>query len=148
MAGKRQVPAKESTRRREAYFLEFAEKARAAVKTPLVVTGGFRSLAGMAEAITSGAVDFVGLARGVAIEPDLPQRLIAGKEPRHQVRPIRTGIRMVDDMGMMEVMWYSRQLHRMGRGQAPRPAESGLWSFLASVAGSGWGTFRTRRLRA
>lgn len=148
MAGKRQAPVKESTRRREAYFLEFAEKARAAVKTPLVVTGGFRSLAGMAEAITSGAVDFVGLARGVAIEPDLPRRLIAGKEPRHQVRPIRTGIRMVDDMGMMEVMWYSRQLHRMGRGLEPRPAESGLWSFLASVAGSGWGTFRTRRLRA
>lgn len=148
MAGKRQAPVKESTRRREAYFLEFAEKARAAVNTPLVVTGGFRSLAGMAEAITSGAVDFVGLARGVAIEPDLPKRLIAGKEPRHQVRPIRTGIRMVDDMGMMEVMWYSRQLHRMGKGQEPRPNESGLWSLLASVAGSGWGTFRTRRLRA
>lgn len=148
MAGKRQAPVKESTRRREAYFLEFAEKARAAVPTPLVVTGGFRSLAGMAEAITGGAVDFVGLARGVAIEPDLPRRLLAGKEPRHQVRPIRTGIRQVDDMGMMEVMWYSRQLHRMGRGLAPRPDESGLWSFLASVAGSGWGTFRTRRLRA
>jgi 2,4-dienoyl-CoA reductase-like NADH-dependent reductase (Old Yellow Enzyme family) len=148
MAGKRQAPVKESSRRREAYFLEFAEKARAAVPTPLVVTGGFRSAAGMAEAITSGAVDFVGLARGVAIEPDLPQRLIAGQEPRHQVRPIRTGIRLVDDMGMMEVMWYSRQLHRMGKGQEPRPAESGLWSFLASVTGSGWGTFRTRRLRA
>ncbi|MES2917615.1 MAG: NADH:flavin oxidoreductase/NADH oxidase family protein, partial [Pseudomonadota bacterium] len=73
MAGKRQAPAKESSRRREAYFLEFAEKARAAVKTPLVVTGGFRSLAGMAEAITGGAVDFVGLARGIAIEPDLPR---------------------------------------------------------------------------
>lgn len=148
MAGKRQAPAKESSRRREAYFLEFAEKARAAVKTPLVVTGGFRSLAGMAEAITGGAVDFVGLARGIAIEPDLPRRLLSGQEPRHQVRPISTGIKLVDKMGMMEVMWYSRQLHRMGRGRDPRPGESGLWSLLASVAGSGWGTIQTRRLRA
>ncbi|MES2917617.1 MAG: hypothetical protein V4729_03250 [Pseudomonadota bacterium] len=49
---------------------------------------------------------------------------------------------------MMEVMWYSRQLHRMGRGRDPRPGESGLWSLLASVAGSGWGTIQTRRLRA
>lgn len=148
MAGKRQAPPKESTRRREAYFLEFAEKARAAVDTPLAVTGGFRSLAGMAEAVTGGAVDFVGLARSLAIEPDLPGRVLAGQEPRQQVRPIRTGIRMVDDMGMMEVMWYSRQLHRMGRGAEPCPRESGLWSLLANLAASGWGTFRTRRLRA
>lgn len=148
MAGKRQAPVKDSSRRREAYFLAFAEKARAAVSTPLVVTGGFRTLAGMAEAITGGAVDFVGLARGLAIEPDLPRRLLAGKEPRHQVRPISTGIKRVDDMAMMEVMWYSRQLHRMGRGREPRPNESGLWSLLASVAGNGWGTLQTRRLRA
>ncbi len=39
-------PVKDSTRQREAYFLEFAEKARLAVKTPLVVTGGFRSASG------------------------------------------------------------------------------------------------------
>ncbi|HET8731724.1 MAG TPA: NADH:flavin oxidoreductase/NADH oxidase family protein [Moraxellaceae bacterium] len=148
MAGKRQKPVKDSTRRREAYFLEFAEKARAAVKTPLVVTGGFRSLAGMAEAIAGGAVDFVGIARGVAIEPDLPARLLSGKEPRHQVRAITTGIRMVDNMGMMEVMWYSRQLHRMGRGHDPRPRESGLWSLIVNLAASGWGTLQTRRMRA
>lgn len=148
MAGKRQAPARESTRRREAYFLEFAEKARAAVKTPLVVTGGFRSLHGMAEAIAGGAVDFVGLARGIAIEPDLPQRLLAGKEPRFQVRPISTGIPLVDNMAMMEVMWYSRQLHRLGRGRNARPNESGLWSLLCTLAANGWGTLQTRRLRA
>lgn len=148
MSGKRQAPVKDSTRRREAYFLEFAEKARAAVKTPLVVTGGFRSLAGMAEAIGGGAVDFVGVARSVAIEPELPGRLLAGQEPRHQVRPISTGIRLVDNLGLMEVMWYSRQLHRMGRGKDPRPNESGLWSLLANLAANGWGTLQTRRLRA
>ena len=71
-------PVRESTRQREAYFLEFAEKARKTVKTPLVVTGGFRSATGMAEAIGSGAVDMVGLARILAIEPDLPNRLLSG----------------------------------------------------------------------
>lgn len=148
MAGKKQQPVKESTRRREAYFLEFAEKARAAVKTPLVVTGGFRSLAGMSESIQSGAIDFVGLARGLAIEPDLPNRLLAGKEPRYQVQPISTGIKLVDRMAMMEVMWYSRQLHRIGKGRNPRPHESGLWSLLATLAENGWGTLQTRRMRA
>jgi 2,4-dienoyl-CoA reductase-like NADH-dependent reductase (Old Yellow Enzyme family) len=80
MAGTKKVPVKDSTRRREAYFLEFAEKARATVKTPLMVTGGFRSLAGMNEAINSGAVDFVGLGRALAIEPDIGNRLLSGQE--------------------------------------------------------------------
>lgn len=148
MTGKKNRFVKESTKRREAYFLEFAEKARAAVKTPLVVTGGFRTSAGMAEAISSGAVDFVGVARSLAIEPDLPSRLLSGQEARHQVKTITTGVPMVDKMAMMEVMWYSRQLHRMGKGKLPKPNESGLWSLLATLAENGWGAFQTRRLRA
>jgi 2,4-dienoyl-CoA reductase-like NADH-dependent reductase (Old Yellow Enzyme family) len=148
MAGKKQKAVKESTRLREAYFLEFAEKARAAVKTPLMVTGGFRRSASMADAISSDAVDFVGIARALAVEPDLPNRLLAGKEARHEVKAISTGIAMVDRMALMEVMWYSRQLRRMAQGQAPRPNESGLWSFIASITDNGWNTFKTRRLRA
>ncbi|MFN3586502.1 MAG: NADH:flavin oxidoreductase/NADH oxidase family protein, partial [Moraxellaceae bacterium] len=106
------VAVKESTRRREAYFLEFAEKARAAVKTPLMLTGGFRTSAGMAEAVRSGAIDFVGVARALAIEPDMPARVLAGREPRYAVKPITTGIAMVDRMALMEVAWYSRQMRR------------------------------------
>ncbi len=137
-----------STLAREAYFLEFAEKVRAAVPVPLMVTGGFRSLDGMATALRSGAMDLIGLARGLAIEPDLPQRLLAGYEPQYAVRPISTGIKAVDRMALMEVVWYSRQLRRMAKGQAPRPNESGLWSFCANLLHNGVGTWKTRRLRA
>lgn len=148
MAGVATGPVKESTRRREAYFLEFADKARATTKTPLMVTGGFRSVAGMNDAIASGAVDFVGLARLLAIEPDAPIRLLAGLEPRQRVRPIRTGIGVVDRMALLEVTWYGRQLRRIGAGRDPKPAESALWALAASVAETGWNTFQTRRLRA
>ena len=127
-------PVKESTKQREAYFLAFAEKARATVKTPLVVTGGFRSSQGMAEAITSGAVDFVGLARALAIEPDVPQRLLSGQQPREQVKPLKTGIGYIDKMGLMEITWYTGQLKRIGRGEAPKPNESPLWVFIKYIA--------------
>lgn len=144
------APAKDSTRQREAYFLAFAEKARQAVQVPLVVTGGFRSLEGMAAAINSGAVDLVGLARAVAIEPDVVKRLLAGQAPREQVRPIKTGIPPIDRMGLMEVSWYTGQLKRIGRGEAPRPNESALWVFLKTVFKQmGWGRKkRPTRLRA
>jgi 2,4-dienoyl-CoA reductase-like NADH-dependent reductase (Old Yellow Enzyme family) len=138
----------ERTLGREAYFLEFAEKIRAQVQVPLMVTGGFRTLAGMAAALEGGALDLVGMARGLAIEPDLPRRLLAGQEARHVVRPIRTGIGAVDRMAIMEVVWYSRQLRRLGRGRQTRPNESGLWAFLANLVLNVIGTVKTRRLRA
>ena len=127
---KTQGEKKESTRQREAYFLEFAEKARQAVLTPLVVTGGFRSAQGMAQAIDCGAVDMVGIARIMAIEPDVPARLLAGLAAQHTVKPLRTGIRLVDKMGLLEVSWYTGQLKRIGRGTAPKPHESALWVFV------------------
>jgi 2,4-dienoyl-CoA reductase-like NADH-dependent reductase (Old Yellow Enzyme family) len=41
--------------KREAYFLPFAAKIRLAVKTPIMLTGGFRSAAAMNAAVDSGA---------------------------------------------------------------------------------------------
>ena len=134
MTGVRSSSLPQRTREREAYFLDFAEKVRRTVAVPLVVTGGFRSLPGMAAALESGAVDFVGLARALAIEPDLPRRLLAGVAPAQQVRPVRTGIAPIDRMGLMEIVWYTGQLKRIGRGDAPRPRESALWVFLKYLA--------------
>lgn len=139
---------KESTRRREAYFLEFAEKARKTVKTPLAVTGGFRTSLGMAQAVESGSVDLVGLARLLAVEPHLPSRLLSGAEASYPIHSIRTGIQAIDKMGMMEIAWYARQIQRMGRGQDPKPTESALFALLANLVGGGWRIFKTRRMRA
>ena len=145
MAG---TEAKASTRAREAYFMEFAEKVRAAVTVPLMLTGGFRSVGGMVGALDSGAIDFVGLGRLLAVEPDAPQRFMRGEESLHQIRPISTGIGMVDRMALMEVAWYTRQLRRIGEGRKPKPNESGLQAFALGMLSNGWNTFRTRRLRA
>lgn len=65
-----------------------------------------------------------------------------------RVRPIKTGIGPVDRAAIMEVTWYTRRLKRMGRGQEPRPNESGLKAFALSLVDSGVGMRRTRRLRA
>lgn len=148
MSGAMQTPKKASTVSREAYFLEFAEKVRATVAVPLMVTGGFRTVAGMNAALRAGALDVVGLARLLAIDPQAPVALLQGRDSGERVRPISTGLKAVDRLGLMEVLWYTRQLKRIAKGRAPRPDESGLAAFLKSALHSGWGTFRTRRLRA
>jgi 2,4-dienoyl-CoA reductase-like NADH-dependent reductase (Old Yellow Enzyme family) len=44
-----------------------------------MVTGGFRTVEGMNAALASGACDFIGIARPLAVETDLTDRLIAGQ---------------------------------------------------------------------
>jgi 2,4-dienoyl-CoA reductase-like NADH-dependent reductase (Old Yellow Enzyme family) len=139
---------KVSTVAREAYFIEFADKLRARVSTPLMVTGGFRTATAMQAALQSQALDLVGIARLMAIDPDAPARLLQGQNSPQIVRPIKTGIAVIDRMALMEVAWYTRQLRRIGAGREPRPNESGLLAFAKTVFHSGWGTFKTKRLRA
>ncbi|MFJ6539895.1 NADH:flavin oxidoreductase/NADH oxidase family protein [Streptomyces sp. NPDC091385] len=115
---------KASTHAREAYFLDYAERARKAVadndaELPLMVTGGFRSRTGMTEALTSGAVDVVGLGRPLIMEPDLPRRLLAGEAGAMRVTPRRLRIKHLEGMG--ELMWFGVQLRRIGQGKKPDP---------------------------
>ena len=130
------IRAKESTRKREAYFLEYAQRVRCVVDVPLVVTGGFRSAVGMAAAIEGGAIDLVGLARPLAVEPDLPARILAGEDFKSVVRPVRAGLQAIDKRGFLEVSWYNRQLARMAAGKPPLPT-MGAWRSLLSTAVSG-----------
>lgn len=139
---------KASSAAREAFFLEFAEKVRHSVTTPLMVTGGFRSVEGMNNALASGALDLVGIARLMAIDPDAPQFLLNGQNSRYAVKPIKTGIKKIDSLGVMEVLWYALQLKRIAQGKPTRPNESGLWALLKSLVTNGWGTYATKRARA
>ena len=127
------IRARASTLEREAYFLDYAHKARALVDVPLVVTGGFRSAAGMAAAIKSGAVDMVGLARPLAVEPDLPTRIFAGEDFQSLVRPLKTGIKAIDKGGLVEMTWYNRQIARLAAGKPAAP-RMGTWTSLIGAA--------------
>jgi hypothetical protein len=60
----------------------------------------------------------------------VPKRLLAGNPAQHTVKPLRTGIKAIDNMGLLEVSWYTGQLKRIGRGALPQPNESALWVFV------------------
>lgn len=69
---------RESTKKRESFFLEFAETIIPKLnKTKAYVTGGLRSTKAMVDALNT--VDGVGLARPVTNEFDLPKKIIEGK---------------------------------------------------------------------
>ena len=137
--------AKKSTRAREAYFLEFGAQLRERTSTPLVVTGGWRSGSAMAAAVDAGSVDLVGLARGLAVNPDFPAQLTTEGDVRQDLVEHKTGIQAIDRMRMVDLIWYERQLHRMGAGKEPRQNEGAWWTMLAHTMTHGPRAFRRRR---
>lgn len=118
---------RESTARREAYFLDYAAKARQVSDVALMVTGGFTTPAGMAEALQSGALDVIGLGRPLTVDPDLPARLLAGDDARAERLCPHTGIRLADSL--LEVQWHTQQLHRLAAGK-PADRSRGAWRAL------------------
>lgn len=62
------------------YFIDFAKHARHVTSKPLMVTGGFKTLQQAIDAIAEEAVDFVGLARSLVLEPELPNMWQNGQQ--------------------------------------------------------------------
>ena len=137
----------ESTAAREGYFLDFVARIRALVTVPLAVTGGFRTLAGMRAALATGATDLVGLARPLAVMPDLPARVLSGQEPGIDLRRLSTGLPGVDALAAFDVTWYENQIHRLGAGLDPLPGMGAWRSLLTTAWRTGGQAFRLRRAK-
>lgn len=138
-------PVKESTKKREAYFLNYAEKLREITDVTLTVTGGFRSAKGMQEALDSGATDIIGLARPLMLFPDLPIKAMRNQSYVAKFNYPTTGIKLIDDAAMLNLTWYEEQIHRMGQGKKPRPNQSAWISVAKTYMRLGRKAFALRR---
>jgi 2,4-dienoyl-CoA reductase-like NADH-dependent reductase (Old Yellow Enzyme family) len=112
-----------STRAREGYFLTYAAEARRRTRVPVMLTGGLRSRAAMEQALEEGALDVVGLARPLCLEPDLPTRLLSGEADR-AVHLTRRRARWKALDAAAEAGFYQRQIARIAAGQSPRTEDS------------------------
>jgi len=125
------LSTKASSQKREAFFLDYAEKARAVCNAPLIITGGFRSENAMNEALQSGHLDFIGIARPFALQPDLPNQIQQGNYQTIVTNRIKTGFAPVDNKlgAVLEMDWYMAQMALIGNGKQPNPKLS-PWKVL------------------
>ena len=126
---------KKSTVAREAYFLEYAKDIRAVFKNPMMVTGGFRSRAGMDAALEAGACDMIGLGRPLCVDTDIVNKLVSKQVDTTTIfeksleigpkwlRPIlglNSPIRLFAALnGWGQQGWWCTQIINMGEGREP-----------------------------
>lgn len=97
------------------YFLAFAKLARQVTSKPLMLTGGFKTLQQAQDAVSSGAVDVIGLARALVIEPELPNLWMANQMPQ----PAFPRFSDAPEGGV--TAWYTMRLAALGAGQGREP---------------------------
>lgn len=150
----RPASAPSSTRRREAYFLEYAETVRAiAPHIPIAVTGGFRSRAGMIEAITAGACDIVGLGRPATAHPDAATQILVARTDRIDTaqtaftlpRRLSTHPRLRTFESFVDMQWHLDQMHRMAARKEPDITRSKWLAAFNAIKHHGIDAFRRRR---
>ena len=127
MMGKR----KESTLKREAYFIDYIEKVRKITTTPLMLTGGFRTVSVMQDAVASNQLDIIGIARPFALFPNIGNEIVNASRLSFITNIKKTGVKALD--GMMNIIWYEAQIKRIGQGKKPNPDLSG-WSVFFNYA--------------
>lgn len=133
---------KESTRQREAYFLNYAAAIRRTVSVPLMVTGGFRTRAAMLSALNEDGISLIGIARPFCIDPDLPKALLAGEvdtlpSPERSMRlgpgwfgPQSSNLVMRTANGLANMAFFYRNIIRMADCEKPRPAMNLLGALI------------------
>ncbi len=132
MMNDQKQPLRESTRAREAYFLEFAAKVRAVSKIPLMITGGFRTHQFCNEALEKKELDLVGMARPFITNLDDIPGFLMGRIPQFDNLVLRTGYKVIDDLA--EGGFYAKQIIELARGREVNLGMSPLaasWFFLS-----------------
>jgi 2,4-dienoyl-CoA reductase-like NADH-dependent reductase (Old Yellow Enzyme family) len=132
---------RDSTHQREATFLKYAKAIKAAASMPVMITGGFRTLAGMETALRAGDTDLIGVARPFCLDPDFPAQMLAGSLATLPVPEdglvLGKGWRGPNSKfptmrafnNQAQAGWYYHQIERLGAGLAPQP-ELSPWRAL------------------
>jgi len=100
-----------------AYFLSFAQQAKQHTTIPLILTGGFKRQVQAVNAMATGSIDMVGVARAMILNPKLPlawlQQPYSDPEfPRFQ-QPPAGGV----------TAWYSMALVALGEANSESSAD-------------------------
>jgi len=148
-----------STEAREAYFVDFAKAMKAKLKAmPLMVTGGFRSRAAIAQALSTGAADLIGIGRPLCGTPTASMGLLtdAADLPRYEkelsllpgwLRWAEANKLVRTVAGFAVQSWYYAQIDHIGRSGTTRLSQS-VFSAMQQVERHNKSWLAARKLRA
>lgn len=117
------------------FFAQYSKTIKEKVKAPVIVTGGIRTTESMIDLIENGYSDFVGLARPLAITPDIPQRIQDGCYETIETKRLSTGIRLLDKQfgGLIGLVYYQMLMQTYAKQQKPKLTQNAWPELIHAV---------------
>lgn len=123
------------TSENDVFFLPFASKIRPHIQAPLVITGGFRSVDVMEEALKQHEPAMIGLGRPLALDPNIPLKIQRGDYQTMKIERLTTGFKSLDKKfgPILGNSYYEQQLRRLAEGKAVKRTRN-AWGPILKTA--------------
>lgn len=119
------------------------------VDVPIALSGGFRHISAMEEALGRQDADLIGICTPMAVMPDMPNRIL-NSTYRPVKLPLSTGSSKLDDKlkALIMTSYCEEQVHRLAEGKPPKIYRNAWRSVLAEARLHGLNGLKPRRAQS
>ena len=123
----------------QVFFAEYSKKLKQKIEIPVVVTGGIRSINVMNTLLNDNTTDFIGIARPLAIDPNIPNKIKQGTYTIVETTRVSTGVKKLDKIfgSLLGIVYYQVLMQNIAKGKKPKATKNAWPSLIQAVYNQG-----------
>ena len=120
-------------------FAEYSKKLKQKIDIPVVVTGGIRSINAMNTLLNDNTTDFIGIARPLTIDPNIPNKIKQGTYTIVETTRVSTGVKKLDKIfgSLLGIVYYQVLMQNIAKGKEPKATKNAWPSLIQAVYNQG-----------
>ena len=123
----------------QVFFAEYSKKLKQKIDIPVVVTGGIRSINAMNTLLNNKTTDFIGIARPLTIDPNIPNKIKQGTYTIVETTRVSTGVKKLDKIfgSLLGIVYYQVLMQNIAKGKEPKATKNAWPSLIQAVYNQG-----------
>lgn len=123
----------------QVFFAEYSKKLKQKIEIPVVVTGGIRSINAMNTLLNDNTTDFIGIARPLTIDPNIPNKIKQGAYTIVETTRVSTGVKKLDKIfgSLLGIVYYQVLMQNIAKGKEPKATKNAWPSLIQAVYNQG-----------
>lgn len=119
----------------QVFFAEYSKKLKQKIEIPVVVTGGIRSINAMNTLLNDNTTDFIGIARPLTIDPNIPNKIKQGTYTIVETTRVSTGVKKLDKIfgSLLGIVYYQVLMQNIAKGKEPKATKNAWPSLIQAV---------------
>ena len=123
----------------QVFFAEYSKKLKQKIEIPVIVTGGIRSINAMNTLLNDNTTDFIGIARPLTIDPNIPNKIKQGTYTIVETTRVSTGVKKLDKIfgSLLGIVYYQVLMQNIAKGKEPKATKNAWPSLIQAVYNQG-----------